>query len=119
MFHVPPVQLPNSEFRVNHCCWNPEFIWPSILQSAMKPPLAHPPSQRFKAPFTCIRRKAVPCETAQILTLWSRVGITERFSTLRQKLQVALLFPIQRALDRTAPVMTTLSGDCPRPSTCM
>src|SRR5258707_8189357 len=39
MFHEPPFQVPHSAFRENHCCCEPESIWPSILQSARKPPL--------------------------------------------------------------------------------
>src|SRR5580658_1211472 len=104
IFQTPPFQRFQSEFLENHCCWEPEFTWPSILQSAMKPPLDHPWSQRFKSPFICVLRIAVPCETAQTLTLPSKPGVTERFSTHRQKLQVAFPF-IQVALDRTAPVM--------------
>ena len=73
----------------------------------MNPPLDQPPSRRCKAPFTCTRRLAVACETAQTLTFWSWVGVTARFSTERQKLQVALWLAIQRAFDRTAPVMVT------------
>src|SRR5580692_982074 len=98
IFQTPPFQRSQSEFLESHCCCEPEFTWPSISQSAMNPPLDHPWSQRFKFPFICVRRRAVPCETAQTLTLASRVGVTERFSTHRQKLQVALPF-IQAALD--------------------
>src|SRR3954454_10808136 len=105
MFQFPPRQLPHSALRENHCCCEPEFTWPSILQSAMNPPLDQPPSERIRFPFTCVRRSAVPCETAHTLTFSSRVGVTERFSTHRQKLQVALLFRIHFALDRTAPLM--------------
>src|SRR5438034_4359321 len=63
MFQFPPRQLPNSVFRENHCCCEPESTCPSILQSAMKPPLDQPPSERRTSPFTCVRRIAVPCET--------------------------------------------------------
>src|SRR5437899_4911256 len=100
MFHEPPFQLPHSVLRENHCCWDPEFTCPSIRESAMNPPLDQPPSHKFKAPLTCTRRIAVACETAQILVPPSTVGVTLRFSTQRQKLQVALLFRIQRAFDR-------------------
>ena len=117
MFQFAPFQLPHSAFLENHCCCEPEFTWPSILQSAIKPPLDQPPSQRLRSPLTCTRRNAVACDTAQMLMFWSWVGVTERFSTPRQKLQVALLLAIQRALHRTAPVMATSSGDLPKPST--
>src|ERR1017187_5087076 len=118
MFHPPPVHWPNDAFLENHCCCDPESVRPSILESAIKPPLDHPPSDKFKSPFMWMRRNAVPCETAQILTLSSFVGVTERFSALRQKLQVALP-RIQSAFERTAPVMATSSGDCPNPMTCV
>src|SRR5580698_5562028 len=118
MFHAPPVQLPNAVFLESHCCCVPEFARPSIFESAMNPPLDQPPSENVKSPLTWTRRNAVPCETAQILTLSSCVGVTERFSALRQKLQVALP-RIQRAFERTAPVMATSSGDFPKPMTCV
>src|SRR5215472_289063 len=118
MFHAPPVQFPQSSFRESHCCWVPELTPSSILQSAMKPPLDHPPSEKVRFPFTCTRRNAVPCDTAQILVCWSCAGLTERFSTARQKFTVAFPFR-QGALERTAPVMDTASGDFPSPNTCM
>src|ERR1051326_8745029 len=107
IFQLAPFHLPHSAFRESHCCCDPELTWPSILQSAMKPPLDQPPSQRFKSPLTCTRRSAVACETAQIFMFWSSVGLTERFSTERQKLHVAFCLAIQRALERTAPVTST------------
>src|SRR5712671_5714689 len=118
MFHAPPVQLPNAVFLESHCCWVPELVWPSIFESAMNPPLDHPPSDRFKSPLIWTRRNAVPWETAQISTCSSCVGVTERFSALRQKLQVALPC-IQFAFERTAPVIATSSGDFPKPMTCV
>src|ERR1700722_4119335 len=90
MFQPPPSHPPHSVFLESHCCCDPELTWPSILQSAMKPPLDHPPSESLKSPFTCIRRSAVPCETAQTFTFSSRVGVTEIFSAHLQKLTVAL-----------------------------
>ena len=59
MFQFAPVQLPQAALRENHCCCEPEFTCPSILQSARKPPLDQPPSQRLRSPFTCTRRNAV------------------------------------------------------------
>jgi hypothetical protein len=59
----------------------------------------------------------VAWETAQTFTFDSTVGVTERFASERQKLQVAFAFPSQRAFERTAPVMATSSGDRPRPAT--
>ena len=70
------------------------------------------------SPLTWTRRSAVACETAQTLIFSSRVGVTERFSAARQKLQVALP-RIQSALERTAPVIATSSGMRPNPSTCI
>src|SRR5512141_1161951 len=92
MFQLAPVQVPHSLLRDNHCCCEPEFTRPSILQSAIKPPLDQPPSHRFRSPRTWTRRRAVACETAQMFTFSSSVGVTARFSTQRQKLQVALWF---------------------------
>src|SRR5574340_886300 len=100
MFHAPPFHLPHWAFLDSHCCCDPELTWPSIRQSAMNPPLDQPLSHRFISPLTWTRRSAVAWETAQTLTLRSCVGMTERFSTHRQKLQVALPF-IHRALQRT------------------
>src|SRR3954447_20373337 len=68
MFQFPPRQLPQSQLRENHCCCEPELTWPSILQSAMNPPLDQPPSQRCRLPLTCVRLIAAPCDTAQMLT---------------------------------------------------
>ncbi len=50
MFQFPPTQLFHSAFRESHCCWEPESTRPSILQSARKPPLDHPPSDKAKSP---------------------------------------------------------------------
>src|SRR4051812_40153729 len=52
MFQVPPIQLCMLVFLVNHCCCEPDAMLPSILLSAMKPPLAKPPIDRAIAPFT-------------------------------------------------------------------
>src|SRR3954468_24621221 len=109
MFQLPPTQRDHSALRDNHCCCDPELTVPSMIESAMNPPLDHPPSHRFRFPLMCMRRNAVACETAQTITSPSTLGVTERFSTQRQKLHVALLFRIQRALDRTAPTIDTSS----------
>ena len=90
MFQLLPIQRPQSALRESHCCCVPELTCPSILQSAMNPPLAQPPSQSATLPWKCTRRRAVPCETAQTFTLSSRVGVTARFSAPRQKFTVAL-----------------------------
>ena len=84
MFQFPPRHSPNSVLRLNHCCCEPEVIMPSIFESARNPPLDQPPSQRLMSPLMCTRRIDTPCETAQVLMLFSRVGMTAKFSTARQ-----------------------------------
>ena len=42
MFHTPLVQPPMVLSRVYHCCWEYGPTVPSILLSAMHPPLAQP-----------------------------------------------------------------------------
>ena len=122
MFQFDPCQFDRSTFRVRYCCCEPELIWVSIFESAMKPPLAQPPlSSSTIEPFTWMRRSAVPWDVAQTSVPLSiaAVGTTARFSAVRQKLHVALSAPSQSAFARTAPVMTTSSGDAPRPITCV
>jgi len=47
----------------------------------------------------CARRSEVPCETAQIATLPSWVGTTEKFSAARQKLTRAMV-PLSASSER-------------------
>ncbi len=115
MFQLEPVQLPRVELRVIHCCCVPERTWPSILVSAMKPPLAQPPSSRARLPRTCMRRYGAAWETAQRSV--PPVGFTERFSAPRQKFWVAFCGGNQSASACTAPLIVTESGDWPSPRT--
>ena len=67
---MPPDQLLKTSFRESHCCCEMELMVVSILESARKPPLAKLPSvwlARSTLPCTCMRRKEVPCETAQMV----------------------------------------------------
>src|SRR3982751_4322303 len=64
-FQFEPFQLPIWELRVMNCCCDPDWIWLSILESAMKPPEDQPPSERARLPRTCIRRYGAACDTAQ------------------------------------------------------
>src|SRR5438128_2226952 len=118
MFHDPPCQLERAEFLVRNCCCVPEERVASKTESAMKPPLDHPPSDSVIDPFTCMRRKLVACDTAHTFTFESWVGVTAIFSTERQKFWVAFP-PNQPAFERTAPVIFTSSGDLPRPRACI
>ena len=62
-----------------------------------------------------MRRKGTACETAHCMV--PPVGVTEKPSAARQKVQVALLRG-RLASEWTLPVMWTASGVAPRPSTC-
>src|SRR5579863_5723948 len=42
MFQLDPVQLRHSLLREIHCCCEPESVLPSIRESDIQPPLAHP-----------------------------------------------------------------------------
>jgi hypothetical protein len=63
-----------------------------------------------------MRRYCAACETAHRSV--PEEGLTERFSAPRQKFWVALPWN-QSASACTPPLMVTLSGDRPRPSTCV
>ena len=88
----------------------PDWIWPSILESAMKPPEDQPPSESARLPRTCIRRYGAACDTAHR----SRppVGVTDRPSAERQKFWVAFCEPSghQSASTCTWPLMVDLVG---------
>src|SRR5438445_9336987 len=109
MFHAPPFQLVRFVFRVRNCCCVPDLVSTSIFESAIYPPLDHPPSESASVPLTWMRRRCVACDTAQTFVFASsaRVGTTARFSAPRQKLSSALPGSSvrQSALDRTAPVI--------------
>ena len=55
-FQFEPFHDPICELRVKNCCWDPDWICPSIFESAMNPPEDQPPSDRARFPRTCIRR---------------------------------------------------------------
>ncbi len=114
MFQLAPDQPPHSVLREIHCCWVPGSTFPSILESAMNPPLAQPPSSSRRSPRTCIRRYGAACDTAQRSA--PEAGVTERFSAERQKFWVALPWN-QSASACTAPLIVTSSGERPSPAT--
>src|ERR1700730_15136311 len=88
MFQLDPVQLPNWSFREIHCCWLPEFTWPSTWESPRKPPLDQPPlSSRIMLPWTCTRLRGDAWDTAHLVLLDE--GAMVRFSADRQKFVVA------------------------------
>ena len=60
------------------------------------------------------RRIWTPWDTAQTLAPLLRIGVIVRFSTPRQKLQVALC-PIQAASVQTSPWIATSPGTLPKP----
>src|SRR3954466_1267084 len=126
MFQTEPAQLPNSEFRENHCCCEPDTTRLSILVSANRPPLAQPspPLQSWisGAPLRCIRRYGAACATAQ-RSIWPLGGVTARFSAERQKFWVAFCLLLglspccsQSASTRTWPLRLSSSGERPRPA---
>src|SRR6185369_7268183 len=116
MFQFAPFQLPSSLFRVSHCCWLPDRTSPSTFESARNPPLDQPPSSSTRSPRMCTRRIGAACDTAHRSN--PPAGFTDRFSTTRQKLSVALPF-LQRASALTPPLITTSSGDWPSPEICV
>ena len=116
MFQFDPVQLPSALLRVSHCCWLPDLTCPSTLESARKPPLDQPPSSSTRSPRMCMRRIGAACDTAHRSK--PPLGTTDMFSTARQKFSVAFPF-LQRASARMPPLMTTSSGEIPRPDTCV
>ena len=108
MFQLEPVQLPHSLLREIHCCCEPESTLPSMSESDIQPPLAQPPFWwSTRLPRMCMRRKGTACETAHCMV--PPVGVTEKPSTARQKVQVALLRG-RLASEWTLPVMWTASG---------
>jgi hypothetical protein len=50
MFQFDPRHPPMWLLRANHCCCVPDRTVPSILQSAMNPPLDQPPSSSARSP---------------------------------------------------------------------
>jgi len=91
MFQFEPVHDFHSLLREIHCCCVPESTLPSIKESDIQPPLAQPCFWcSTRLPSTCIRRNGTACETAHCIV--PSVGVTEKFSTPRQKVVVALLF---------------------------
>src|SRR5262245_62622782 len=91
MFHTWPVQLPHCALREIHCCCDPLPTSKSIRESEIQPPLVQPPlrcSTRLLLRM-CMRRNGIACETAHCMP--PPGGVTEKFSTPRQKFCVALL----------------------------
>src|ERR1035438_9625814 len=119
MFQLAPVQLPHSLLRLIHCCCGPAPTLPSTSESDIHPPLAQPPLWcSTMLPTTCMRRKGTACETAHCMVPFTGppVGVTEKPSAARQKVQVALLWG-RLASECTLPAMCTASGEAPRPMT--
>src|SRR5579863_1661721 len=115
MFQLEPVQLRHSLFLEIHCCCDPESTFPSIWESDIQPPLAQPWFWcNTRSPLICMRRNGAACETAHCIV--PPVGATEKPSTARQKVQVAL-FRGKLASEWTLPVMRTASGVAPSPTT--
>ena len=117
MFQLAPVQLPHSLLREIHCCCGPAPTLPSMTESDIQPPLAQPLFWwSTMLPRTCMRRNGTAWETAHCMV--PPVGVTEKPSTPRQKVQVALLRG-RLASEWTLPMMWTASGVAPRPRTCV
>nr|BFE72215.1 hypothetical protein GCM10020092_055160 [Actinoplanes digitatis] len=116
-FQFEPDQEPSCELRVIHCCWEPDWICPSIFVSDIQPPEDQPPSESARLPRTCMRRYGAACETAHRSS--PPGGVTERPSAERQKFWVAFCEPSghQSASACTAPLMFTASGVRPSPAT--
>ena len=103
MFQLAPVQLPHSLLREIHCCCGPAPTLPSTSESDIHPPLAQPPFWwSTMLPRTCMRRNGTACETAHCMV--PPVGVTEKPSAARQKVQVALLWG-RLASEWTLPMM--------------
>src|SRR5271154_6215557 len=113
MFQLEPVQLFHSLLREIHCCCEPESALPSMRESDIQPPLAHPLCWwSTRSPRTCIRRKGIACDTAHCIV--PPVGVTEIPSIALQNVVVALLF-LALASAWTFPWILTSSGEAPRP----
>ena len=65
MFQTEPVQLPNSLLREYHCCCEPETTVPSILVSAIRPPLTTSRHRRSTAGSGCRRPAGASAGTAR------------------------------------------------------
>src|SRR5438445_13655025 len=114
IFQFDPAQLPSVLLRVSHCCWLPDLTCPSTFESARKPPLDQPPSSSTRSPRMCMRRIGAACETAHRSK--PPAGLTDMFSTARQKFSVAFPF-LHLASARMPPLMATSFGERPRPDT--
>src|SRR5665811_1650218 len=90
IFQFPPFHPPMYVFLKKYCCCEPELIVPSILESAMNPPLDQPPSSSTRFPLICMRRNGVACDVAHRLVPLG--GVTDIPATDLQKVQVALPF---------------------------
>src|SRR5260370_41631584 len=117
MFQFCPDQFPQISFLESHCCCVIELTVESTAESARKPPLDQAPLSvfaKFKLPLICMRRRAVPWDTAQVMVLLL-VGVTAKFPHALQKLTVALWLA-KTPSECTLPVIVTSSGDRPKPS---
>src|SRR6516225_3002473 len=125
MFHTALVHPDHLLLRESHCCCEAGTTLPSMTESARKPPLAQPAfhrlskANRCSSPLTCSRRSGAAWETAILVMFLVADGVTAKFSSVRQKLHVALAFGIQSAGTFTPPLMCTSSGPCPSPATCV
>ena len=71
MFQFTLLHDPMSEFRVIHCCWEPEPTSPSIFESDIQPPDPQPfQCCSWMSPWMCMRRKGHACDTAQRMYGW-------------------------------------------------
>src|SRR5262245_18870075 len=123
MFHTALLQPDLLLLRESHCCCEAGTTLPSMTESARKPPLAQPAlyflskANRCSSPLTCSRRSGAAWETAILVTPLVDDGVTEKFSSDRQKLHVALALGIQFAGTFTPPLTCTSSGLRPSPAT--
>src|SRR5208282_6257040 len=123
MFQTPLPQWDHLLLRDSHCCCEAGTTLPSTTESARKPPLAQPAlwlaskSNRSRSPLTWSSRRGAAWETAMRVTPLVDDGVTAKFSSVRQKLHVALAPGSHWALAFTPPSMVTSSGFRPRPAT--
>src|SRR5579884_3020439 len=123
MFHTALLQPDHLLLRDSHCCCEAGTTLPSTTESARKPPLAQPAppflskANRCSSPLTCSRRSGAAWDTAIRVTPLVAEGVTAKFSSVRQKLHVALAFGIHSAVTLTPPLICTSSGFRPSPAT--
>src|SRR5271154_3948975 len=102
MFHTAFFQSDHLQLRESHCCCEAGTTLPSTTESARKPPLAQPAfplalkSNRCRSPLTCRRLRGAAWETAIRVIPLVAEAVTAKFSSVRQKLHVALALGIHR-----------------------